>query len=75
MGLFERIFGYKKSQQNNVNTQEESLPSEPQNENAIRLLECGRFIDSLLSADKYVPRSEYLGTISEYSSDIDFLLS
>lgn len=72
MGLLERIFGYKKSQQNSEGACEVSAQTQPQNENAIRLLECGKFIDSLLNSDRYIPRSEYNKSISEYSSDIDF---
>lgn len=72
MGFFDRIFKNKKIQSNIANDESTDVNSLPQNENAVRLLECGRFIDSLLNADSYIPRREYIKSISEYSSDIDF---
>jgi DNA helicase-4 len=47
--------------------------NESQSENAIRTLECGEFIESILESDEYIARSDYLNRISEYSADIDFI--
>ena len=44
----------------------------PKNENAVRILECGKYIKTLLNADRYIARSEYSKRISGYSSDIEF---
>ena len=44
----------------------------PKNENAIRILECGKYIETLLNADRYIARSEYSKQISDFSSDIEF---
>jgi len=38
----------------------------PKNENAIRVLGCGKFINSLLRADSYIARSDYSQKIIEY---------
>jgi len=65
MGLLERLFGYSKSQINNDN-------ENSQNENAVRILECGEFIDSVLNSDRYIARSEYVSKLADYSSDIAF---
>lgn len=72
MGLLEKLFGNKKPQQNT--NQMESMSAQDQNgrANALRVQECGELINSLLNADRYIARSEYVSKISEYSSDIDF---
>ncbi len=51
MGFFDKIFGNIKTKENTVN--DDSLISRPhvQNENAIRLIECSNFIESLLNSD------------------------
>lgn len=71
MGFFERIFGYKNSKVNNDD--KSSIPSQAalNNENAARLLECGKIIGDILGSEKYVPRSEYV-KIKDYSADVDF---
>lgn len=71
MGFFERIFGYKNSKVNNDDRS--SIPSQValNNENAARLLECGKIIGDILGSEKYVPRSEYV-KIKDYSADVDF---
>jgi len=72
MGLFERLFGYRKVQQNTKYKSPMASQDRPQNENAIRVLECGNYINSLLKADSYIARSDYSKKIKEYSSDIEF---
>ena len=68
MRLFDRLFRKKTK----LNTKAESVQNQSQNENAKRIRECGDFIDSILKADRYIARSEYINHISDYSSDIDF---
>ena len=68
MGLFDRLFGNRKKNNDNNSVLEQSVPV---NENAVRLLECGDFIDEILKSNKYIARSEYI-TIEQYSEDIDF---
>ena len=68
MGLFD-----DKTQLNNEIETSKSSSNESQNENAIRTLECGNFIESILETDEYIARSDYIDKISEYSADIDFI--
>lgn len=72
MGLIDRLFGYRKVQQNTNRKSPMAAQDRPKNENAIRVLECGAFINSLLKADSYVARSDYSQKTKEYSSDIEF---
>ena len=72
MGLLERLFTYRKGQQN-IETESLSAASDlVQNENAKSVLEFGCFIQELLDADRYVARSEYLPAIKKYAPDVDF---
>ena len=73
MGFFDRIFGYKKSQVHTEkkNSMRDGAPV-PQNENVIKLLELRSFIDSLMSADQYIAKSDYVEKIKEYSTIVDF---
>ena len=72
MGLFDRLFGYRKVQQNTKRKSPMTEQDRPKNENAVRILECGKYIKSLLNADRYIARSEYSKQISGFSSDIEF---
>ncbi len=72
MGLLDRLFAYKKGQQNIGNESLNVSLDQVQNENAKRILEFGGFIQKLFDADRYIARSEYLLAIKDYSSDIDF---
>ena len=72
MGLIDRLFGYRKVQQNTNRKSPMVAQDRPKNENAVRVLECGAFINSLLKADSYIARSDYSQKTKEYSSDIEF---
>ena len=72
MGFLERLLGYSKVQQNKKQGSTMLKQDSPKNENVFHVIECGKFIDSLLSMDKYIPRSEYLSKLSEFSSYIEF---
>lgn len=72
MGLFDRLFGYRIVQQNTKRKSPMIEQDRPKNENAIRILECGKYIETLLNADRYIARSEYSKQISDFSSDIEF---
>jgi len=72
MGLFDRLFGYRKVQQNTNRKSPMTDQDRPKNENAVRILECGKYIKTLLNADRYIARSEYSKRISGFSSDIEF---
>lgn len=72
MGLFDRLFGYRIVQQNTKRKSPMTEQDRPKNENAIRILECGKYIKTLLNADRYIARSEYSKQISDFSSDIEF---
>lgn len=72
MGLFDRLFGYRKEQQNTKQKSPMTVQDQAKNENAVRILECGKYIKSLLADDRYIARSEYAQKISTFSSDIEF---
>lgn len=72
MGLFDRLFGYRIVQQNTKRKSPMTEQDRPKNENAIRILECSKYIKTLLNADRYIARSEYSKQISDFSSDIEF---
>ena len=65
MGLLDRLFGYRKVQQNTNRKSPMTAQDRPRNENAIRVLECGKFINFLLKADSYIARSDYSQRIKE----------
>ena len=71
MGLLERLFGYRRIQLNKKNNPMH-INDKPRNENAIRILECGKYIKLLLTSDRYIARSEYSKRIAGFSSDVEF---
>ncbi len=71
MGFLERLFGYIKTQPNTNKTHPVSSLERPKNENAVRILECGKYIKSLQAADRYIARSEYENEIKKYEPDIE----
>lgn len=72
MGLFKRLFGYFRSRENEKKKNLSVSVREPQNENAVKLLECGGFFASLLKEENYIARSEYAEKRDEYASVIDY---
>ncbi|MBP5330568.1 MAG: hypothetical protein J6Y89_01790, partial [Lachnospiraceae bacterium] len=68
MGLLDRLFGFGKKLQDTKKTNHVPIQALPQNENAVRILECGKTIKSLLNSDRYIARSEYSKHMSEFSS-------
>ena len=67
MGLFDEV------QLDNEMKTSALSSNNSQNENAVRALECGEFIDSILNSDNYIARSDFNNKILEYSADIDFI--
>ncbi len=72
MGLLDRLFGFGKKLQDTKKTNHVPIQALPQNENAVRILECGKSIKSLLNSDRYIARSEYSKHMSEFSSVVEF---
>ncbi|MCR5775594.1 MAG: UvrD-helicase domain-containing protein [Lachnospiraceae bacterium] len=72
MGLLDRLLGYGKAHQLLKRRRPEEKKNEAKNEKAVRVFECGRFIHSLLSADRYIARSDYSKKTAGYASDFDF---
>lgn len=71
MGLFDIIFGHKRPQVNTVKkTPTDSRQAIP--ENVIKLLELKTFIESLMNADRYIAKSDYIEKTKEYKEVIDF---
>lgn len=76
MGFFGKIFGHKKAQTNSVKRTPIN-PGQaivPKNENVIKLLDLKNYIDSLMDAERYIAKSDYLEKIKEYGSVIDFFV-
>lgn len=73
MGFFDRIFGSKKSRMNKAKMNSMgSGQAASGNENVIKLLEMKAFIDSLMNADRYIAKSDYLEKMKEYEVVGDF---
>ena len=74
MGLLDRLFGYEKRLSGKENHNNLKMKNEePQtNENMIRWQEVRSYIDTLLSADKYIAKSEYLNILEKYSETAEF---
>ena len=72
MGLLDRLFGYKKIQLNNKTDNLARKGALPLDENAQLMLECGEFIDSVMRADRYIAKSDYVNRIAKYSSAIEY---
>lgn len=73
MGFLDRIFGHKKTHSNIVKeTDIEPEQATPKNENVIKLLDLKNYIDSLMGAERYIAKSDYLEKIKEYGTVIDF---
>jgi len=73
MGFLDKVFGYYKKQLNTLKGNFiDSKNMVPKDENVIKLLEIQAFIDSLLTANRYVAKSEYMSNVHNYTSVIDF---
>ncbi len=72
MGLLERLFGYKKEKPNTNKKAPAPAKDIQRDENALRLLACGKFIKSLLDSERYIARSEYAEKITGYASNIEY---
>lgn len=72
MGFLDRIFGYRKQVKMIGKSPADSEQAVPKNENAIKLLGLKDYIDTLMDADRYIAKSDYLENIKEYKSVIDF---
>ena len=71
MGLLDsiksKLLQLNKGKQTSVNPN-----PQPQNENVLRLLECGRFQDSLLKSERYVSKKEFRDKLKDYTADVEF---
>ena len=75
MGFIKKLKKYGKQLNNvikNLDTKKPEQEHKSQDENVIRLLECGRFIDELTNSDRYVAKSEYLKPLEDYKEVIAF---
>lgn len=74
MGFFDRIFGHKKAHTNTTKKPsiESGQASVPRNENVTKLLDLKSFIDSLMNADRYIAKSDYLEKLQQFKPVIDF---
>lgn len=73
MGFFSRLFEYGKikahmAKKNFMGTE----TSDPRNENVVKLLGLGDFLDSLMNTDRYIARSDYMEKIKGYSETVHF---
>jgi len=72
MGFLDRILGYFKVKENVRTRNPLGAVRQPQNENAIKLLECNDFFALLLKQEKYIAKSEYREKWEEYAPTIEF---
>lgn len=74
MGFLDKIFRRSKPQLN-IDKQIESDMAQNtlKDDNVLKLFELKRMIDSLLSRNKYIAKSEYQKQVEEYSSVINFV--
>ena len=72
MGFLERILGYSRLKEKIRKKNPSGEQKQPQNEKAIKLIECSGFFASLLNQDKYIAKSEYKNKHDEYESTIEF---
>ena len=76
MGFFKRLFINRKPRYNipayHIQEQKESVEIKKTNENVLRILDCGIYINDLLSTDKYIARSDYYVKAAEFSKDVEF---
>lgn len=74
MGFFDKIFGHKKAQTNTAKKTpiEPIQATVPKNENVIKLLHLKKYIDSLMVAERYIAKSDFLDDMKQYQSVIDF---
>ena len=68
MSFFNRLFSYKQKQYNSLKDKS-TQNIQSRDVNAKRLIECGSFIDTLLSANAYISRSDYKA-LEDYSENI-----
>ena len=72
MGFLDRLLGYSRTRENTREKNPSGDKRQPRNENAVKLLECGIFLASLLKRDKYIAKSEYIEKINEYATTVEF---
>ncbi|MBR1673664.1 MAG: UvrD-helicase domain-containing protein [Eubacterium sp.] len=72
MGFLDRLLGYSTKKENTSKKNPTGETRKPRNENAIKLLECGGFFESLLKQDKYIAKSEYRVEKEAYGTIVEF---
>jgi len=72
MGFLDRLLGYSTKKENTSKKNPTGETRKPRNENAIKLLECGGFFESLLKQDKYIAKSEYRVEKEAYDTIVEF---
>lgn len=70
MSFFNRLFSYKQKQYKSLKDKS-TQNIQSRDVNAKRLIECGSFIDTLLSANAYISRSDYKA-LEDYSENIEY---
>ncbi|MBR1507585.1 MAG: hypothetical protein IJ619_06255 [Eubacterium sp.] len=58
MGLFKRLFGFIKVRQNTQQKSPIYAQDRPKNVNVIRILECEKYINDLLTSDRYTKKDK-----------------
>ncbi len=72
MGILNRLLGPKKKY-NSTDSYRGKIQTNVMDNNAKKLLECGSYMDSILSSDSYIARSEY-AALSDYSDIVDYFI-
>lgn len=74
MGFIDKLFRRNKTKQNQNKPSTSSVPKHtPKDENVLKLIELKKFIDTLLSQNKYIAKSEYINKITQYNKSIDYI--
>lgn len=72
MGFLSKLLGFSKKKETISKKNPSGESRQPRNENAVKLLECGGFFESLLHQEKYLAKSEYIRKREEYAPTVDF---
>lgn len=72
MGFFDRILSYKRKVKTPKKSPAAPAQAPTQNENVKKLLNLKAYLDSLMQADRYIAKSDYLAPIAQYRPTIDF---
>lgn len=72
MGIFDKVLGLVKQVHTESKETDSASIGDVKNENALRLLELKSFMESLLSDNRYIAKSDYVEKIKQFTDVVDF---